>query len=971
MPILKQKDIYDDSVRAFKNLLLDLERAEELAKKLTETGGKLAASLSAVKKSNDGKEAKQLATNTKLLTDTTIELTNVQKQRVQIKKQLNTVLAKNITANENNNKILAKGKVRLQENNKLLKQNAREALGLVGAYEKLSKKTIEAQKKFKNLAAQFGANSKEAKAARIQFQKLDNELSQINKGAREGRKDVGRYGLALKGVGTQLFGAIGVISALDSVVSGIKAFGERAKEMSKLNRVVAKTFELSTDASKKLSSQILALSKNFDEDYNEILNAANTVSKEFGISAEESLNLVEEGFKKGSNNSGEFLDILKEYPVQLQSIGLNANESFAIINQQVTSGVYSDKGIDALKEAGIRLRDNSKAVKAALSPLGESIQLEIEREVAAGNSFEAMQLISREMKAGGLSAKQTQAIISDVFGGAGEDALSFVQNLGDVKLSMEDIAKQTSIVEDSQLRLSETWNNFVIGIEDGSGIISTAWAKLQDGATNFLETLKILNDGTAKSGEVVKEAAGFYDKLNSEWSRAEKILESTNDKEKQQIEAIKLRNKLLARSQTMQKDINKLLADGVSPTLLRGKQVEVDLLTELAKKTEKYIPVAEKENETTKQNTKLTDSNNKSKKTKIDLLRDEEKLLRQITDTEIELLDEGARKENIKAEEKLKRDIADVEKSLASKKTKDAAIEVLERQHQQRLSDIENEFSIEKLKPKGDESDPFAALNEQLEKEAELRKEADAKELDRIREQEEAKKSIRETFLQESTQFASDVFAAEQDRKLANILSQNEAEKKILDDKLDKNQISEEQYNKEISKLNKKARNAEAKAEKRKALFDIGISTAVAVVKALPNYILAAAVGAAGAIQAAFVAARPLPKFEKGGKVGGRLHSEGGTVIEAQKGEYVVNREGYKNAPELTEMINKGLIKDNNLIGLTKNQQDGLTSSLLMQGNKQNKQIIQALSNLGLAYENNGFIYVQRGDGTLQKIVKN
>ena len=34
----------------------------------------------------------------------------------------------------------------------------------------------------------------------------------------------------------------------------------------------------------------------------------------------------------------------------------------------------------------------------------------------------------------------------------------------------------------------------------------------------------------------------------------------------------------------------------------------------------------------------------------------------------------------------------------------------------------------------------------------------------------------------------------------------------------------------------------------------------------------------------------PLPKFEKGGRIGGKLHSQGGTLIEAELDEHMMNR---------------------------------------------------------------------------------
>jgi hypothetical protein len=99
----------------------------------------------------------------------------------------------------------------------------------------------------------------------------------------------------------------------------------------------------------------------------------------------------------------------------------------------------------------------------------------------------------------------------------------------------------------------------------------------------------------------------------------------------------------------------------------------------------------------------------------------------------------------------------------------------------------------------------------------------------------------------------------------------------------------------------------QARQDKALALFQIAISTAKGVIAALagppPNPILAAFIGAAGAVQLAAVAAKPLPKFAQGGLIGGKLHSQGGTMIEAEQGEYMVNRrQSGKHRRELDAM---------------------------------------------------------------------
>ena len=85
-------------------------------------------------------------------------------------------------------------------------------------------------------------------------------------------------------------------------------------------------------------------------------------------------------------------------------------------------------------------------------------------------------------------------------------------------------------------------------------------------------------------------------------------------------------------------------------------------------------------------------------------------------------------------------------------------------------------------------------------------------------------------------------------------------------------------------------KNKQASRDKALAIFQATISTARAITEALPNIPLSVLVGIAGAIQIAAIASQPVPKFEKGGEIGGKRHSQGGTIVEAEQGEYIVNR---------------------------------------------------------------------------------
>jgi hypothetical protein len=148
------------------------------------------------------------------------------------------------------------------------------------------------------------------------------------------------------------------------------------------------------------------------------------------------------------------------------------------------------------------------------------------------------------------------------------------------------------------------------------------------------------------------------------------------------------------------------------------------------------------------------------------------------------------------------------------------------------------------------------------------------------------------------------------ENRIADITATSEVELQAINDSTN----TERQKERERSALAKRTAMAiaaektkVAKQDKAIALFDIALTTAKAAFAAAvgppPNPILAGIIIAAGAIQLAAVAAKPIPKFERGGVIGGQRHSQGGTMIEAERDEYIVNRgQSVKHRQELNAM---------------------------------------------------------------------
>lgn len=142
---------------------------------------------------------------------------------------------------------------------------------------------------------------------------------------------------------------------------------------------------------------------------------------------------------------------------------------------------------------------------------------------------------------------------------------------------------------------------------------------------------------------------------------------------------------------------------------------------------------------------------------------------------------------------------------------------------------------------------------------------------------------------------ADNEYQARKERIEANITDEEERTKAL--------EHLDEQYSKKRSELRKK----QATADKLSAIFQIGINTAAAVVKALPNLVLSGLIGAIGAAQTAVVAAAPIPAAEKGAYLKGTKSGQLIFAGENNKDEMVLPME--TGFPKLIDGIVSGLMR--------------------------------------------------------------
>lgn len=246
------------------------------------------------------------------------------------------------------------------------------------------------------------------------------------------------------------------------------------KGLMEATRLTQQFTGLTGNEMKSVRNEVLAVSDTFGLDFKETMQSANSMSKAFGISVSESLKIMQDGLVSGANANGEFLDTIKEYPRYFKEAGLNAEEMVAISTQATKEGIFSDKGVDTIKEGNLRLREMTTATAAALDGIGiSSKQVQKDLQNGSKTTFQVMQEVANKLKELPQSSAAVGSAIADIFGGPGEDAgLAYIEMLGDIELDMDKVkAKSGDIAkaQEDELNATKELQNAMASLFDYTG----------------------------------------------------------------------------------------------------------------------------------------------------------------------------------------------------------------------------------------------------------------------------------------------------------------------------------------------------------------------------------------------------------------------------------------------------------------------------------------------------------------------
>jgi hypothetical protein len=476
-----------------------------------------------------------------------------------------------------------------------------------GAYRKLSKELNDQRNRYKDLAAAEQESSQEAKDLLVSINNLDKKLKGIDATVGQFQRNVGGYTEALGQFFPKLGGTIGNVTGLvgdlssgfanlKGVTGGIpKGLGtigialtafqgissifsdlaESANELKAASNTISNFVQVSETELTSLAVKTQTIAQTYGKDLNEISLAANTVSKELNVSFSEALDNIEIGFRKGADANNEFLDNLKEYPAQFAAAGLSIKEYLAVAIAATNQGIFSDKGLDVVKEFGLRIREQTKTTKDALiDAFGETFSNSIFNSLNDGSisTAEALERITVQMSKTEVSGSKLQTVIADVFGAAGEDAgLKFILSLKDVIKNSSEVDKNLTKQQESSdelyktnLQLAESQAKANLAIADTSKSLSLATKQVRIYFNEVIAGVFAANDeidkAAPKLGSVASMSFGSTTlaSIESNIKQSEKFVKKVEDeRKKKENEAAAAEQKRKDSNKKAQEDFKK------------------------------------------------------------------------------------------------------------------------------------------------------------------------------------------------------------------------------------------------------------------------------------------------------------------------------------------------------------------------------------------------------------------------------
>lgn len=494
-------------------------------------------------------------------------------------------------------KLTVEERIQNEINNKALKQEALERLGLIGAYQKLSKERSDAARKLRDLIASESASTEEIKKAQKEFETLNNKVRSADAAVGDFTKNVGRYPLGgfVNGIKNLIsaFGITGGITAFAGIMKNaydeVKKFEQGVADLSAITGASGKDLDFLRNSAIELGKGVKGGAIAVVEAYkligsakpellddvkalNAVTEATLTLSKaagmempaaataltdamnQFGADASQAgafVDALANGAKYGAAEIPQTTEALLKFGAVARSSNINIKESVALIELLAENGIKGADAGTALRNVLLKISAPDalpKAAQQSLKDLGISFDLLKDKSVPIQQKFEALKPLLADngklLKAFGFeNVVAAQNIIEHT-----DRLKALTSKMGEFGTAQEQADIRMNTLQGDTDEMVSTYDSLVLSISKGSGVVTGFFRFFVQGTTDAINGLIRLNSSWDELfGKAQAEGAKNGKRLFDERFNA-MIGDSLSDEQKQKIrDRIKEINKEIAK----------------------------------------------------------------------------------------------------------------------------------------------------------------------------------------------------------------------------------------------------------------------------------------------------------------------------------------------------------------------------------------------------------------------------------------
>lgn len=298
-------------------------------------------------------------------------------------------------------------------------------------------------------------------------------------------------GTSAKALGTTLMGLMTnpvflAIAGIAGAGLAFKWFVDYNNGLAEASRLTKEFTGLQGDDMVVFRDKIRATADVMGKDFKETLSTADTLMANFHITGEQAMDIINKGFASGADANGDMLQKLQQYAPTFHDAGIEADQMMAIISQ-TKSGIFSDQGLEAIKQGSTRIREMSDSTKKALQGIGiDADKMAQKLRDGQMGTFDAVKEVSSALNELPNDAQEVGEVMSAVFGRQGKFASQeMIESLATMSTSLDEVTAQTGEYGElllENINTEEELNNATSAVFD---VTQKGWEEAKQKATIY------------------------------------------------------------------------------------------------------------------------------------------------------------------------------------------------------------------------------------------------------------------------------------------------------------------------------------------------------------------------------------------------------------------------------------------------------------------------------------------------------